>query len=71
MWPGDVYEGVAGNLGEKPYSVENYLGNSKEISYCGMFTLMIVVTEEANTFLEFADYNLGGSASVLKDGIKI
>ena len=71
MWPGDVYEGVAGNLGEELCSVENYLGSSKEISYHAMFTLMILVTEEENTFLEFAGDSLGGTVSVLKDRIRI
>lgn len=70
MWPGDVYRGVAGNLGEKLYSVENYLGSSKEVLYHAMFTLVILMTEE-NTLFEFANDSLGGTASVLKDRIRI
>lgn len=35
-----------------------------------MFTLMILVTKEENTFIEFADDSLGGTASVVKDGIR-
>lgn len=71
MWPGDVCKGVAGNLGEKLYSAENYLGRSKEVLYHAMFILMILVTEEENRLLEFANDNLGGTASVLKDRIRI
>lgn len=71
MWPGDVYEGVAANLGEKLYSAENYLGSSKEVLYRAMFTLIILVTEEENTLLKFANDNLGGTASVLQDRIRL
>lgn len=71
MWPGDVHERLARNLGEKLYSVENYLWSSKDISYCAIFTLVILVTKKENAFIEFADDNLGGTASVLKDRIKI
>lgn len=56
---------------EKVYSVENYLGTSKEILYRAMFTLMILEMEEENMFFEFADDYLGGTASVLKDRIRI
>lgn len=56
---------------EKLYSVENYLGTCKEILYHAMFTLMILDMKEENTFFEFADEYLGGTASVLKDRIRI
>lgn len=46
MWPGDVHERMARNLGEKLYSVENYLWSSKEILYCAIFTLVILVTKK-------------------------
>lgn len=51
--------------------METYLGNSKEVLYHAMFTLMILMMEEGNALLEFADDNLGGTASVLKDRIRI